>query len=50
MRWSDTQYIYNLSTKLSQQTGAALAAGTYKVTVSDSSFAVPVTAQFDLRK
>jgi hypothetical protein len=50
MRWSDTQYIYNLSTKLSQQTGAALTAGTYKVTVSDSSFAEPVTAQFDLRK
>ncbi|WP_344210779.1 PxKF domain-containing protein [Kribbella sancticallisti] len=50
MRWSDTQYIYNLSTKLSQQTGAALTAGTYKVTVSDSSFLAPVTAQFDLRK
>jgi hypothetical protein len=50
MRWSDTQYIYNLSTKLSQQTGVALTAGTYKVTVSDSSFFAPVSAQFDLRK
>ena len=50
MRWSDTQYIYNLSTKLSQQTGAALSVGTYKVTVSDSSFSTPATAQFDLRK
>jgi len=50
MRWSDPQYIYNLSTKLSQHTGAALTAGTYRVTVSDSSFTGPVTAQFDLRK
>jgi hypothetical protein len=50
MRWSDTQYVYNLSTKLSQHTGAALTAGTYKVTVSDSSFPGPVSAQFDLRK
>jgi hypothetical protein len=50
MRWSDTQYIYNLSTKLSQHTGSALTAGTYKVTVSDSSFVAPVSAQFDLRK
>ncbi|MEI8412686.1 MULTISPECIES: PxKF domain-containing protein [unclassified Kribbella] len=50
MRWSDTQYIYNLSTKLSQHTGAALTAGSYKVTVSDSSFTSAVSAQFDLRK
>lgn len=50
MRWSDPQYIYNLSSKLSQHTGAALTAGTYRVTVSDSSFTGPVTAQFDLRK
>ncbi|MEU4604538.1 PxKF domain-containing protein [Kribbella sp. NPDC023972] len=50
MRWSDTLYIYNLSTKLSQHTGAALTAGTYKVTVSDSSFTGSVSAQFDLRK
>jgi hypothetical protein len=50
MRWSDTQYIYNLSTKLSQQTGAVLSAGTYKVTVTDPTFIGPVSAQFDLRK
>jgi hypothetical protein len=50
MRWSDPQYIYNLSTKLSQQTGSALTAGTYKVTVDDSSFFAPVSAQFDLKK
>jgi hypothetical protein len=50
MRWSDTQYIYNLSTKLSQQTGSALTAGTYRVTVNDSSFSGAVTALFDLRK
>ncbi|MEU4394525.1 PxKF domain-containing protein [Kribbella sp. NPDC023855] len=50
MRWSDPQYIYNLSTKLSQHTGAALTAGTYRVTVSDSSFTGPVSALFDLRK
>ncbi|MEU8224876.1 PxKF domain-containing protein [Kribbella sp. NPDC048915] len=50
MRWSDTQYIYNLSTKLSQQTGGALTAGSYKVTVSDSSFTAPVSAQVDLKK
>jgi hypothetical protein len=50
MRWSDPQYIYNLSTKLSQQTGAALTAGTYRITVSDSSFLAPVTAQVDLKK
>jgi hypothetical protein len=50
MRWSDTQYVYNLSTKLSQQTGAALTAGTYRITVSDNSFLAPVTAQVDLRK
>lgn len=50
MRWSDPSYIYNLSTKLSQQTGAALTAGTYRVTVSDSSFVDSVSADFDLRK
>jgi hypothetical protein len=50
MRWSDTHYIYNLSTKLSQFTGAALTAGTYTVSVSDPSFATPVKAVFDLRK
>jgi hypothetical protein len=52
MRWDATgqQYIYNLSTKLSQFTGAALTQGTYTVAVSDPSFAGPVTAKFDLRK
>ena len=50
MRWSDTQYIYNLSTKLSQFTGATLTQGTYTVSVSDPSFAAPVKAAFDLRK
>lgn len=51
MRWTDTLYIYNLSTKNSQQAGgAALTQGTYKVTVSDPSFYAPVTATFDLKK
>lgn len=51
MRWSDTQYIYNLSTKNSQfHNGAALTGGTYTVSVSDPSFAAPVKAVFDLRK
>lgn len=50
MRWSDSQYIYNLSTKLSQFTGAALTQGTYTVSVSDPTFAAPVKAAFDLRK
>jgi hypothetical protein len=51
MRWSDTQYIYNLSTKNSQfNAGQALTAGTYRVTVSDPSFYQSVTATFDLRK
>lgn len=51
MRWSDTQYIYNLSTKNSQfNAGAALTAGTYKVSVSHSSFFAPVSATFDLKK
>jgi hypothetical protein len=52
MRWDATgqQYIYNLSTKLSQFTGAALTQGTYTVAVNDPSFAGPVTAKFDLRK
>jgi hypothetical protein len=50
MRWSDTLYIYNLSTKLSQQTGSALTAGTYRVSVNDDSFYAPTTAVIDLRK
>lgn len=52
MRWDATgqQYIYNLSTKLSQFTAAALAAGTYTVGVNDPTFEMPVTAKFDLRK
>lgn len=52
MRWDATgqQYIYNLSTKLSQFTGGALTQGTYTVAVNDPSFAAPVTAKFDLRK
>lgn len=51
MRWSDTQYIYNLSTKASQFPNlTALTQGTYKVTVDDGSFAAPVTATFDLKK
>ncbi len=51
MRWSDTQYIYNLSTKNSQLSGGgALPSGTYKVTVSDASFYAPTSAVFDLRK
>ena len=50
MRWDGTQYIYNLSTKLSQFTGAALTAGTWTVSVNDGSFSAPVKAAFDLRK
>lgn len=51
MRWSDTQYIYNLSTKNSQLSGGgALPSGTYKVTASDASFYAPTSAVFDLRK
>lgn len=50
MRWADTQYIYNLSSKLSQFTGSALGAGTYRVEISDPSFVAPVTATFDLKK
>ncbi len=52
MRWDATgqQYIYNLSTKLSQFTGAQLTTGTWTVSVNDSTFARPVKAAFDLRK
>lgn len=51
MRWSDPQYIYNLSTKNSQFTGGtALTGGTYTVSVMDPSFSAPVKAVFDLRK
>lgn len=51
MRWSDSQYIYNLSTKNSQFNGGnALTAGTYTVSVTDPSFEAPVKAVFDLRK
>lgn len=50
MRWSDTQYIYNLSTKNSQFGGGALTTGTYTVSVMDPSFSAPVKAVFDLRK
>jgi hypothetical protein len=51
MRWSDTHYIYNLSTKNSQfHEGASLTQGTYRLTISDSSFVAPATADFDMRK
>lgn len=52
MRWDATgqQYIYNLSTKLSQFTGGALITGTYTVAVYDPTFEKPVKATFDLRK
>lgn len=52
MRWDATaqQYIYNLSSKLSQFTGGPLPQGTYTVSVNDPSFAGPVKAVFDLRK
>jgi hypothetical protein len=51
MRWTDTPYLYNLSTKNSQfNAGAALTPGTYTVTVSDPSFYRSVSASFDLRK
>lgn len=50
MRWSTDQYVYNLSTKLSQFTGATLASGTHMIQVSDPSFQKSVNAQFDARK
>lgn len=52
MRWdaSAGHYVYNLSTKLSQQYGAALTAGTYRITVNDPSFFAPTSAVVDLRK
>lgn len=56
MRWSDDKYIYNLSTKLSQHTGAALTAGSYRVAVDDPSFVqlpnknYALFADIDLRK
>ena len=51
MRWSDTQYIDNLSTRNSQfNAGAALTAGTYRVTVSDASYFASVSADFDMKK
>jgi hypothetical protein len=52
MRWDSTgqQYIYNLSTKLSQFTGGQLTAGTWTVSVNDPTFARAVKAAFDLRK
>jgi hypothetical protein len=52
MRWdaSGQQYIYNLSTKLSQFGGGQLAAGTWTVSVNDPTFSSPVKAAFDLRK
>lgn len=52
MRWdaSAQQYVYNLSSKLSQHTGAALGAGTYKVTITDGTFANSAIAYFDIKK
>lgn len=50
MRWDIDKYIYNLSTKNNQQTGAALTSGTYKVAVNDPSFFAPTYAWFDMRK
>ena len=50
MRWADDKYLYNLSTKLSQFTGAPMSAGAYRVSVSDPTFWKPVSAVFDLRK
>ncbi|WP_207006498.1 PxKF domain-containing protein [Nocardioides aromaticivorans] len=53
MRWSasDLQYIYNLSTKAAQTNqGAALAAGEYRVRVSDPSFFTNPSADFLLKK
>lgn len=50
MRWSDTQYIYNLSTKLSQQYGTTLTAGSYRVAVDDPSFYSRTVADFELKK
>jgi hypothetical protein len=61
MRWSETQYIYNLSTKRSQfcnppsvitgctTSGGDLTAGSYKVWVTDASFYAPSIAYFDLK-
>jgi hypothetical protein len=60
MRWADTQYIYNLSTKRSQfcsspaiggctVAGGDLTSGSYKLWVTDASFYAPTVAYFDLR-
>lgn len=49
MRWDGTQYIYNLSTKQSQFTNAALS-GTYNIAVYDPTFAAPTQAAFDVRR
>jgi hypothetical protein len=50
MRFSDGIYIYNLSTKLSQQYGTALSAGSYRITVSDPSFVASTSALVELKK
>jgi len=51
MRWSDTLYIYNLSTKAAQTNGGtALAGGEYRVTVSDPRFFTNPFAEFFLKK
>ena len=53
MRWSSTdlQYIYNLSTKAAQTSGGtALAAGEYRVKVTDSRFFTNPYADFFLKK
>ena len=50
MRWTDDHYHYNLSTKRSEFFGgAALTAGSYRLTVTDPTLFAPATAWFDLR-
>ena len=50
MRWVGDMYHYTLSTKDSQfNGGGALTAGTYRITVTDPSFAEPKSVIFDLR-
>lgn len=52
MRWADTQYIYNFSTKNSVLSNlpSTLTAGTYTIKASDPSFYAPATATIDLKK
>ena len=50
MRWLDSFYHYTLSTKNSQfAAGGAMAAGTWRISVTDPSLAAPASVIVDLR-